>query len=474
MPSEAVCCLGHRLYAFWERFRDDFKTQTRDGSDYAYHYLSGLLRMDSNRHFAGIGREVGISGQNLQHFMSESPWSGQTVCRQVQEELKATPELTTGGMLLIDESADERAGDKSAGAARQYNGRLGKVEMSQVAVLLSYINLKVAQGFWSWIDGALFLPQVWFGDNHEKLRQRLGVPQAGGFKTKVELAWELIERALAADLPFDLVGFDCLYGRSGELRAKVRQAGKLYMAEVPADTQVYLDRPVLGVPPRQSKRGRPPSAIQVLRGDAVRVDSLREKLPWHEVQVRATDRGKLCDPFAACRVWTVQAGEAVEDWLVMRAEANAKHSYALCNASRETLLEPLAWWKCQRYFIERSNQDAKSELGWDELQAQKYRAWEHHLALTVLASWFVAQTKYEWARDYRRDPVLLQELETDVLPALSVANVRTLLRAVMPLRQMSEMQATDLVIKHLLNRARSRKSRLKKQRLAKRTVAGAT
>jgi predicted Co/Zn/Cd cation transporter (cation efflux family) len=92
----------------------------------------------------------------------------------------------------------------------------------------------------------------------------------------------------------------------------------------------------------------------------------------------------------------------------------------------------------------------------------------------VLASWFVAQTKYEWAREYERDPALLRELDTEVLPALSVANVRTLLRAAMPLRQMSEAHATELVIEHLLNRARSRKSRLKKQRLVKRTVAGAT
>jgi SRSO17 transposase len=229
-----VCNLGHRLYAFWERFRDDFKTQTRDGSGYAYHYLSGLLRMDTKRHFAGIGREVGVSGQNLQHFMSESPWSGLAVCRRVQED----PALTTGGVLLIDESANEKAGAQSAGAGRQYNGRLGKVEMSQVAVLLSYLNLKVAQGFWSWIDGALFLPEGWFGDRHQKLRRRLGVPPERGFQTKVELAWELIARALAADLAFELVGFDCLYGRSGELRAQVRQAGKLYMAEVPADTQV--------------------------------------------------------------------------------------------------------------------------------------------------------------------------------------------------------------------------------------------
>jgi hypothetical protein len=106
-------------------------------------------------------------------------------------------------------------------------------------------------------------------------------------------------RGIRTDLPFDLVGFDCLYGRSSELRAKVCQAGKLYMAEVPADTQVYLDKPLLGVPPRQSPRGRPPSAVQVLAGEAVRVDRLREKLPWHDIPVRTIDRGELCDPFAA-------------------------------------------------------------------------------------------------------------------------------------------------------------------------------
>src|ERR671915_115264 len=97
----------------------------------------------------------------------------------------------------------------------------------------------------------------------------------------------------------------------------------------------------------------------------------------------------------------------------------------------------------ERYFIERSNQEAKSELGWDELQAHKYRAWEHRLALTILASWFVAQTKFEWARDYPRDPALLQRLEPDQLPALSVANVRLFLRAVMPLQRLNVKQATD-------------------------------
>ena len=83
------------------------------------------------------------------------------------------------------------------------------------------------------------------------------------------------------------------------------------------------------------------------------------------------------------------------------------------------------WLKCVRHFVERANQEAKSEIGWDELQAQKYRAWEHHLAMTILATWFIAQTKHEWAITHTRDPELAQQMELEVLPALSVANVRT-------------------------------------------------
>ena len=117
---------------------------------------------------------------------------------------------------------------------------------------------------------------------------------------------------------------------------------------------------------------------------------LSKQLDWKLIQVRTTERGYLCERFAARRVWTVYEGTAVEEWLVVREEADGKYRYALCNASSDTPLERLAGWKCQRYFIERANQDAKSEFGWDELQARKYRAGEHHLAMTILAAWFIA------------------------------------------------------------------------------------
>ena len=75
---------------------------------------------------------------------------------------------------------------------------------------------------------------------------------------------------------------------------------------------------------------------------------------------------------------------------MIRKEKNGKCSYYLCNAPFDTPLSQLAWWKCQNIFIERANQETKSEIGWDEFQAQKYRGWEHHLALTILANWFIA------------------------------------------------------------------------------------
>ena len=79
-----------------------------------------------------------------------------------------------------------------------------------------------------------------------------------------------------------------------------------------------------------------------------------------------------------------------------------------------------------------------------------------------MASWFITETRLEWAQKYKRDPQLLEKYETDVLPALSMANVRELLRATMPLPQLTPLEAAELVVKHLDNRTRSRKSRLRK------------
>ena len=426
------------------------------------YFISGLLRMSTERNFTNIGQTHEVSGQNIQHFMSNSPWSAQSPLVQVRQEIAAVPKFQQGSMLVLDESADKKAGAETAGAGQQYNGRQHTVTMSQVGTFLAYTN----DGTWTWVDGELYIPEKWFTPAMAEKRASVGIPEDRIFATKVELGWQMIQRMVAEGLPFEAVCCDTLYGRSAWLRRTLNAAGLLYMAEIPTTERVYLDRPAMGVPEPKST-GRHSTKPRVLcKADGMKVRQLLARYidEFERVHVRSTERGELNDEFFARRVWTQYKQEEPQaEWLVIRRESTGKCTFALSNAAEDVSLQRLAWLKCQRYFIERTNQEAKSEFGFDELRAQKYQAWEHQLALTVLTSWFIAETKLDWAQRYERNPALHEYFEMEVLPKLSTANVRELLRAVLPLPQLSPEEATERVVEHLINRSRSRKSRLNKQ-----------
>jgi len=467
LPMEIVYDLAERLQGFWERFQPCFKTKTRDTSGYGWVYLRGALLMEGKRNYVNIARRVlgpEEDGQNLQQFMSDSPWAARKVFDQIQAEVCRRGEMS-GGMLTVDESGDEKAGTQSAGAARQYIGRMGKVDLGQVGVALGYAQA----GTWVMVDAELYLPEVWFTAEYADLRRRWHIPEDRVFAPKGPIGLEMIERAQQNGVPFEVVGCDTVYGSSGAFRAALDQKGILYLAAVTGEVRVYLERPEVAVPETPAgKRGRPFTRWQVQNGVAAkRVQEVvaEGEWEWQEVTVRLTERGWLTYSCAARRVWTItDEGEVREEWLFLRQEADGQITAALSNAPADTPLEKLAWWRCLRYFVERTFQDTKSELGWDELVARKYRAWMHHTALDALALWFVGETKLDWAREHPRDPALAGQMEVVQLPALSVANVRELLRAVMPLKQLTPQQAVALVVKHLFNRTRSTRSRLQAQR----------
>jgi SRSO17 transposase len=404
--------------------------------------------MHTQRNLANVGRQTAMSGQNLQHFISNSPWSSRALIGAIQDEIKAHPAFAEA-ILVLDESAQEKAGESSVGAGRQHNGRLGKIEMSQVGVFLSLVTPQVN----TWIDGELFIPEHWFDEDHRDQRQAVGIPEEVSFQTKPELGWRMIQRAKQRGIPFQAVVMDELYGRKAELRRELDRAHIEYYADVPVDTHVFIQPPqVAGV-----------SSCEV---QAVfhQVD-----LQWETIHLRPSERGYLQADFARVRVWTRVAGNYRREWLLLRKDAG-QITYVLSNAPENTTLEHMAWRKSQRYLIERSHQDAKGELGWDEFQARKYRAWEHQLALTILAAWFIAETRLDWIQRFERDPALLAQYEVDVLPQLSVSNVRELLRAAMPLPQLSPEEAANMLTTHLVNRTRSRKSRLRKKRNIPKTL----
>jgi len=466
------------LQEHWERFRWNFRTKTRDTSKRGLAYLQGQLTMKADRHFAGIADTIeAADGQAMQHFMSESPWKAAGVYEQIQEEIEARSELQRNGLLILDEYGDEKSGVKSAGAARQYNGRLGKVDECQVAVTLAYANWKEQiWSVWTMVDAEIFLPEVWFEESHTDLREQVGIPAGRKtLETKPELGLKMIFRAQKRGLPFEAVLCDALYGRNSEFRRKLRKANLLYMAAIPCNTQVYLPEPKIGIPASQpGKPGRKPQIKQVINGirsQSVEKIGKADDIDWQLLRIRNNERGILEDRFAARRVWvwdeTQPEIEPHQEWLVMRIESNGDHTYAFSNAPENAILLFLAELICGRYFVERTIQDSKDEIGADEFQAQKYLAWQHHTALTACALWFIATTKLDWAKDCQRDPELLQQLELEALPALSTANVREMLRAVFPLPQLSAEQAQAQVIKHLVNRSRSTASRLRHRHKAK-------
>ena len=361
--------------------------------------------------------------------------------------------------MILDESADEKSGENSAGAGRQHNGRLGKIDASQVGVYLAYAHDQT----WTLWDGELFVPEKWFSVEATHRRTKVGLLSTQMFQTKVEIGWQMIRRAKAMGLKFEAVAFDSLYGRSHWLRECCEQTQIEYYADIPSNYPLYRDVPQLAF--ELNKRGEPTQKFTVLGQPALSAATF-VKLPqtrWEKMTLRPCERGHLRVEFARIPVWTVNSSGTVREETLLLKRENTGIRYTLTNALHTTPLATLAHRKCQRYFIERSLQDAKSELGMADFQALKYRAWEHHFALTLVATWFIAETCLDWTQEFPPDPQLQHDYTSDVLPRLSVANVCALLRAALPLRQLSIQEAAALVVQHLDNRIRSRRSRLKKR-----------
>ncbi len=474
---ETVTQLSDKLLTFFERHKRFFKTKTHDVSHHAETELKGALLMNHNRTYKEVSRKIvspSDDGQNIQHFMSDSPWETQPIFDDIQLQIKEMPQLH-GGMLNIDESGDECSSDQKVGSQKQYLGRLGKVETGQVAVLSSYYKDRL----WAMTDAQLFMPEDWFSVERKKLWEKLHIPADMVFKTKIDLAKELINRAIKNQLPFTTVGADTFYGRDSSFRDSVAQHGKIYMCSVPCDTKVYLHEPQIAVPIKMpNTKGAACKHEQVIGQIELKVSDLAPVQHYELIEVRESERGTLVYNHAFLQVWTTREVqrtdtegnkykglESVPELLIIRIENTCKFSYALTNASINIGKQLLTQWRSDRYFVERTNQDLKTEAGWDELRSAKYRAYMHRLTIDALALWFVAQCKIEIRQNESDNQDVKEQLGVKVLPDISFANIRELLLTIFPLQTLSQVQAVDLVNLHLLNRAKSIKSRTKELKI---------
>jgi len=383
---------------------------------------------------------VGADDQALQYMLTDAQWDSQAVMDQVAQEVN---QLLggDGSCLLLDESGFEKKGEHSVGVARQWNGRLGKVDNCQVGVFAALGCGARA----SLIDYRLYLPESWSKD---ALRcKKMGIPESfRAFKTKSELALEMVRHQRQQGIKFAWVGADGGYGKEPAFLRGLEDMNEIFVVDVHKDQRIYLEDPQPIIPQKKSNpRGRKTSRYQA-QTQSVRIDNWKEAQPeesWQRYKLRDSTKGELVVEILHQRVWLWDKNEAnPHHWhLIVRRELNSPETckYTLSNAPAETSTQQLAQMQGQRYWIERAFEDGKSESGMADYQARKWRSWHHHMALVSMAMLFMAEER---------------ELHRNEIPLLSFNDIETLLRTFLPRRDIDP----DEVVRQMEKRHRRRQA----------------
>ncbi len=216
------------------------------------------------------------------------------------------------------------------------------------------------------------------------------------------------------------------------------------MVDVHKDQHLYLENPEPVVPERRSNKGPEPKKLKA-QTEPIRVDKWLEQQPeedWHRTFVRDTTKGKLLVDVLHKLVWLWDGEEPEANcWhLVVRREVEGhKVKFSLSNAPENTPLERLIFMQAQRYWVERSFQDAKVECGLGEYQARKWRSWHHHMAMVMMAMLFLLEQRLLYKRD---------------IPLLSCFDIVCILSFLLPKRAFT----TDEVFRQMEIRHKRRQS----------------
>ena len=284
----AAC--AHRFVAFGQMIAPLFRTQTRDVSPHARHHLQGLLSQLPRKNRERMGEALpDVRHADLQHFLSDSPWSAPTVWPWVGPPAQAHLGGPPATRWVVDESAFAKKGDRSVGVARQYNGRLGQTDHCQVGVCSALAHGPRA----ALVGSRLSLPEAWVQDPAR--RRAAGVPLAEiQARTKIDLARDLVNEARAHDLDFAWVGVDAGDGRDPSFLVWLAAQGHGVVADVPADLRVWEEEPTEETRPARRRAS-----------GAERVDALGAR--WRAVtagtwvRLRTGENGVV-----RARVWTRQ------------------------------------------------------------------------------------------------------------------------------------------------------------------------
>jgi len=421
-----------------------FQSYRHNVTEKARQYASGLMQTGSRKNMDRMAEVVPDSkSRNLQQFLTHSKWSANDVIDQVACDADELLGDRHQSGLFIDESGFAKQGPMSVGVTRQWLGRLGKVDNGQVAVFGVLGKGRFAVP----VDVGLYLPRVWTED--PKRCEKAGIPESERiFRTKDELALEIIRKARQRGLRFAWVGADGSYGKGPGFCMALDQMGQLFVVDLHSDFTVYLDDPKPYIPEKKNTKGRPftryrTDAKSYEVKDVVGLFNLSDQ---PVLKLRNTSRGPL--KVRALRVpvyvWDGESSDSKRYDLIATSTLGKKPKIkiSLSNADDTIDLKKLAWMQHQRYWIERAFEDGKSECGMADYQIRKWSAWHHHMALVMMTMLFMLSERIR---------------HKDAYPLLSCSDIEDLLSRFLPRRDVSEAE----VILQLEERHHKRLSAIK-------------
>ena len=404
LSAQDVIHLADELQAYHAQFAGLFfrKEQPR----WALRYLEGLLQPDGGKSVEPLALRVpGGNVRNMQQFVGEGAWDDAAILEKhaalVTESLG-----DADGVLIVDGTDFPKKGKHSVGVARQYCGATGKIDNCQAAVFVAYAS----RNGHTLLDRRLYLPKEWFEPPFADRWQGCLIPTGTSFRTKLELAWEMIHQLqVQGVVPFSCVLCDEAFGDSHEFLGHLEQSQLRYLADVAVSTLVWLERPMTEVPPARST-GRPPSRERVMVGEPapVRVDWLAEQLPkraWRTYEVKPGEKGPIRARFAFVRAVAARDQLPGPDlWVVFRRSMSdpPESKVFLSNASAETPKAELVRLSGMRWPIEICFEEAKSNLGMAQYQTRSWRGWHHHMTLVILAHHFLVRLRLRHKKGHRR------------------------------------------------------------------------
>ena len=356
-------------------------------------YVSGLIGPGDRKSVQPMAARLAPRDYDqLHHFIADGVWDA----APLESELLVQADRLVGGsdaVLVIDDTAMPKKGDRSVGVAPQYASSLGKTANCQTLVSLTLARGEVPV----MVALRLFVPESWTS-NPVRLK-RAGVPvEHRAARTKPEIALAEIDCVMAAGVRFGCVLADAGYGLSAPFRQGLSARGLVWAVGFPRHQKVYPAEAKLIFP--IAGRGRPrqrhiPDLLSMPAEDML------ADAKWKNVSWRLGTKGRLKARFAAVRVRiadgppqrTKDKGQqhlpGEEAWLIGEHRSSGEKKYYLANLPAATDLRTLAATIKARWICEQAHQQLKEELGLDHFEGRSWQGLHRHALMTMIAYAFL-------------------------------------------------------------------------------------